>query len=141
MVAPKTNIMNSPISDMLIRIKNAQAAGAERVLVPHSGIKFQIANILKEEGYLAEVSKKKHKARKAEHDWLDLELKSTDGSLTISGVKIVSKPSRHLYIAAKDIRSVRSGYGIAVLSTSKGVMTSKEARKQGVGGEILFEIW
>jgi len=130
-----------PISDMLSRIKNAQMVSADRVLVPASAVRFRIANILKEAGYLSDVAKKKKRAKKAEHDWLDLALKYDDGQGAISGVKLVSKPSRHLYIRAKDIKLVRSGFGVAVISTSKGIMTSKEARKEGLGGEILFEIW
>ncbi len=114
---------------------------ADRVLVPASAVRFRIANILKEAGYLSDVAKKKKRAKKAEHDWLDLALKYDDGQGAISGVKLVSKPSRHLYIRAKDIKLVRSGFGVAVISTSKGIMTSKEARKEGLGGEILFEIW
>ena len=134
-------MITHPISDMLVRIKIAQLAHAERVVLPSSRIKFKIATILKEAGYLATVEKKKRKAQKAEHDYLDLELKY-DGSLpAISGIKIVSRPSRHLYIKARDIKPVRSGFGIALVSTSKGVMTGQEARKQKLGGEVLFEIW
>lgn len=133
--------MTDPISDMLIRIKNAQMAKAEHVLVPASRIKFKIAGILKEAGYIDSVEKKKKKAKKAEHDYLDLSLKYQDGLGAISGIKIVSKPSRHIYIKAKDIKPVRSGYGTAVLSTSQGVMMAAQARKQKLGGEVLFEIW
>lgn len=133
--------MNHPISDMLTRIKNAQLVKAERVVVPSSKIKFQIAMILQQSGFLADIEKKKKKAYKSEHEYLDLGLRYDNGLSAIGGIKIVSKPSRHLYTSAKDLRPVRSGHGVAVLSTSKGVMTSKEARKAGVGGEILFEIW
>jgi small subunit ribosomal protein S8 len=130
-----------PIADMLSQIKNAQAVNLDRVVLPSSKVKAKIAAILKEAGYLASVDKKKKKAQKTEHEYLDLELKYTDGVSAISGVKMISKPSRHMYLKASEIKPVRSGYGCAVISTSKGIMTSQEARKQGLGGEILFEIW
>ncbi len=133
--------MTDPISDMLIRIKNAQLVHAERVLVPASKIKQSIATILQKAGYVANVEHRTRKMKKSEQDYLDLGLQYTDGVGAISGLKIVSKPSRHLYIKAKDIKLVRSGHGMAVLSTPQGVMTSQEARKQGIGGEVLFEIW
>ena len=131
-----------PISDMLTRIKNAQSVKAERVLVPLSGIKSKIAGILKEAGYIEEVGRKKRKIHKTEREWLDLKLHYyEDRAGAISGLKIISKPSRHIYIKAGEIRPVRSGHGVAIISTSKGVMTSKEARKLGLGGEVLFEVW
>lgn len=130
-----------PIADMLIRIKNAQMARAERVLIPSSKMKAQIAVILKEAGYVADVDKRKRKAKKVEHEWLDIGLRYENNLGAISGVKLISKPSRHMYAGAKEIKPVQSGYGIAVLSTPNGILSSKEARKQNVGGEILFEIW
>ncbi|MEK7589233.1 MAG: 30S ribosomal protein S8 [Patescibacteria group bacterium] len=130
-----------PIADMLSQIKNAQAVNRDHIVLPSSKIKVKIAAILKEAGYLANIEKKKKKAHKAEHDYLDVELKYTDGQGAINGLKLISKPSRHMYVKADEIKSVRSGFGVAVISTSKGIMTSKEARKQGLGGEILFEIW
>ena len=133
--------MTDPIADMLNRIRNAQMVQADHVVLPSSKIKAKIAAILKEAGYLMAIEKKTKKAQTTEHDYLDLELKYTDGQAAISGIKIVSKPSRHLYIKTDEIRPVRSGYGTAILSTSKGIMTSQEARKQGLGGEVLFEIW
>ena len=134
--------MNYPIADLLIRIKNAQMIRAERVLVPSSKIKLTIVNILKDAGYVSDVSKKKKKAKKSEHEWLDIGLNYANHQEgAISGVKIVSKPSRHLYLKVEDIKPVRSGFGIAVISTSKGIMTGTQARKAKLGGELLFEIW
>jgi len=130
-----------PISDMLIRIKNAQAVKSEQVVIPFSKVKFRIANILKESGYVSEVERKSKKAKKAEHEYLQLTLKYQDGQATLSGVKLISKPSRRMYIKAKEIRPVRSGYGLAIVSTSKGIMASKEAKKNKLGGEIICEIW
>ena len=127
---------------MLIQIKNAQAVGKEQILVPFSKIKFSIARILKEGGFVQDIEKKKKKGKKSELDYLEISLKyNEDKSPAISDFKIVSKPSRHLYIGAKDIKSIRSGYGIAIISTSRGVMSSKQAKKQNLGGEIMFEVW
>lgn len=131
-----------PISNMLIQIKNAQMVNKDQVLVSSSKMKFKIAKILKECGFISEVENKKRKAKKTEFEYLAISLKYNDDKEPgISGFKIISKPSRHMYIGAKDIKLVRSGYGMAVISTSKGVMSSKEARKQNLGGEILFEVW
>jgi small subunit ribosomal protein S8 len=130
-----------PISDMLVRIQNAQAARKEQVSVPFSKVKFRIATLLKEAGYLGGVERRKRKAVKAELEYIDMDLKYADEQGAISGIKIVSRPSRHLYTKASELRPVRSGYGSAVISTSKGVMTSQEAKKANLGGEILFEIW
>ena len=81
------------------------------------------------------------KAKKAEHEYLVLTLKYQNNHGVLSGVKIVSRPSRRMYVKAKDIKSVRSGYGLAIISTSKGIMSSKEAKKSGLGGEIICEVW
>lgn len=134
--------MTSPISDMLITIKNAQAVGKEQVSVPFSTIKYKIAMVLKDAGFVSDVERKKKKNIKGtEHEFIDIVLKYADKFPGISGVQIVSKPSRHMYIKAEEIKPVRSGYGIAVISTSKGIMSSKEAKKNNLGGEIMFEIW
>ena len=130
-----------PISDMLIQIKNAQAVGHEQVVLPFSKVKLRIAEILKAAGYLGDVEKKKKKAEKTEHEYLYLTLKYQDNQGALSGLKIISRPSRRMYIKAKEIKPVRSGYGLAVISTPKGIMNSKEARKNNLGGEILFEVW
>ena len=126
---------------MLTRIQNAQAARKEQVEVPFSKVKYRIATLLKEAGYVAEVERRKRKAVKAEVDYIDIVLKYSDGMGAISGIRIVSRPSRHIYIKATELRPVRSGFGQAVVSTSKGVMTSKEAKKANLGGEVMFEIW
>ena len=130
-----------PISDMLTRIKNAQAVGRERVSVPFSGVKLQIAQLLATAGYLADVERRTRKNVKSEVEYLDLGLKYADGAGAISGIRIISRPSRHIYVKASKIKPVRSGFGSAILSTSKGIMTSQEARKARLGGEIMFEIW
>lgn len=131
-----------PISDMLNRIKNAQAVGRERVSVPFSKVKLQIAQLLNAAGYVGEVERRTRKTKKSEVEYLDMALKYTDGTEgAIAGMRIISRPSRHIYIKASQIRAVRSGYGTAVVSTSKGIMTSQDARKNGLGGEVMFEIW
>lgn len=130
-----------PIADMLIRIKNAQAVRGEQVVMPFSKVKFKIANILKEAGYISEVERKNKKVKKSEHEYLQCLLKYQDNQGALSDVKIISRPSRRMYIKAKDIKSVRSGHGLAIISTSKGIMSSKEAKKAGLGGEIICEIW
>src|SRR3990167_2581160 len=108
-----------PISDMLIRIKNAQAVKSEQVVMPFSKVKFRIAHILKDAGYVTEVERKNKKAKKAEHEYLQLTLKYQDNQPALSGVKIISRPSRRMYIKAKDIKPVHSGYGLVIVSTSK----------------------
>ncbi len=126
---------------MLTRLTNAQAVRHESVMVPFSTVKFKIAQLLKDAGYLAEVDRKKRKAKKSEVEWLDLKLRYDDSRGAITGIRLVSRPSRHIYTKAKEIRPVRSGYGLAVVSTPKGIMSGATARKENVGGEVMFEIW
>jgi len=135
-------MVNYPISDMLIRIKNAQAVGNEQVSIPFSNMKLRIAQILKEGGFVMDVERKKKKGKKAELEYLAITLKyGEENRPSIGGFKIISKPSRHMYAGAKEIKPVRSGYGVGIISTSKGIMNSKEAKKQNLGGEMLFEVW
>ena len=131
----------SPIADMLTRIRNAQAVGKERVFVPFSKVKQQIARILNENGYVGTIERRKRKTIKSEHEWLDVSLKYDGGLGAISGLRMISLPFRRLYTSARNIKPVRSGFGIAVISTPRGIMSSKNARKERVGGEIMFEVW
>lgn len=126
----------SPIADMLVQIKNAQAVGHEEVVLPFSKMKESIAIVLQREGFLKNVETKKKKMHTAELPFLHLKL-----SGTINGVKLISKPSRRMYSGASDLGKVRSGFGVSVVSTSKGIMTGTEARKVGLGGEVIFEVW
>lgn len=131
-----------PISDMLNRIINAQAVGHAQVQMPFSNVKFRIAQLLRTAGYLGDIERTTRTTkRKTELPYLTISLKYADGLGAISGMRIMSRPSRHLYIKASAIRPVRSGHGTAVISTSQGIMTSQEARKAKLGGEIMFEIW
>lgn len=131
----------SPIANMLSQLKNAQTAGADRISVPFSRIKFEIAQILKEKDYIADVEKKKRKLGEIEANYLDIKMKPNDGAGAINGIRLVSKPSRRIYAKKPDLKPVKSGYGIAVISTSKGLMTGENAKKAGLGGEVIFEIW
>lgn len=142
--------MTDPISDLLIRVKNAQAVFHDQALIPFSKMKFAIANVLKADGYLAEVERKKKTSakngsvsggKKTEHEYLLLTLKYNDGEGAIQNIKIISKPSRRMYIKAEAIRPVRSGYGLAIISTSQGIMNSRDAKKQKLGGELICEVW
>ncbi len=136
-------MVNDPISDMLIRINNAQMVKHEQVSMPFSKVKFAIAHILKANGFISGIERNKKKIKKTEHDYLELTLRydENDNSGAISGFKIISRPSRHMYIKANEIKPVRSGYGIAVISTPKGIMSSKDAKKNKLGGEVMFEMY
>ena len=136
--------MTDPISDMLIRIKNAQMVSHDQVLMPFSKMKLAIAQVLKDAGFITDVERKKKssaRGKKTEFEHLLLTLKYNEGEGAFQGVKIISKPSRRMYIKGAEIRPVRSGHGIAIISTSKGIMSSKDAWKQKLGGEILCEVW
>jgi len=126
----------SPIANMLVQLKNAQQAGREDVVVPFSKMKLEIAKVLKDKGFVAEVEKKTQKGKKVEHNILSIKLNGG-----IGGINLVSKPSRKMYAGKSDLKLVRSGFGIAVVSTSKGIMAGEDAKKAGIGGEVLFEIW
>ena len=131
--------MTDPIADMLIRIKNAVMARKEIVAVPYSNIKMEIARILEREGYIASAERKGKKTRKI----LEVMLASPSEPKykKISNIRRISKSSRRMYAGAKEIKKVKNGYGMAVLSTSKGLKTDREARKENIGGEVMFEIW
>ena len=127
-------VVSSPIADMLTRIRNANKLHYETVSMPTSKMKVEIANILKSEGFIKEYV--------VEDRTLTLTLKYSDNKeRVISGLKCISKPGLRVYAKAEDIPRVLNGLGIAIISTSKGVMTDKEARKQSIGGEVLAYIW
>ncbi len=131
-------MVNDPVGDFINRLKNAGAIKAANVSVPHSALKFAIAEKLKEAGFVKAVEKKGKKVRKT----LDITLKYDEaGKSVINGVKRVSKPGRRMYRNSREVMPVRYGQGILMLSTPKGVITDKEARKAHVGGEALFEMW
>jgi small subunit ribosomal protein S8 len=122
---------------MIIMMKNASLAGRESVSFPYSKMKNSIAECLKREGYISEISKKVKKGQPV----LEIALLYIDNKPRITEVERISKQSRRVYFGMKDIHSVRSGTGLLVLSTPKGILSGKEARKEQVGGEALFRIW
>ena len=128
--------MTDPISDMLARIRNANRALLPNVAVPHSKMKESIANIMKREGYIAEVAVE-GKLPKS----LKLKLKYQGKKSVIEGMKRISTPGLRRYVGATDIPRVRGGLGVAVLSTSEGLMSDVQARKKNIGGELLCYIW
>ena len=134
-------IVMYPLANMLIQIKNAQAVGHEKVLVPFSKIKLSVLETLKGEGFVENFEKKKKKAKKSELNYIDVKLKYENGRGIIKGLKLISKPSRRIYMGKSELKPVMNGYGFLVVTTPKGVMTGRRARKEGVGGEVLFEIW
>ena len=130
--------MTDPIADMLIRIKNAQAVKKETVSFGYSKLKMEISKLLQKEGYLGEIENKGKKYKKL------LEVKllyGVDGEPKVSGLKRISKASKRIYRGYTEIFRVKNGLGLGVYSTTKGLMSDKEARKLKVGGENLFEIW
>lgn len=131
-------MMTDPISDMLARIRNGSLARHDRVEMPHSNLKKHIAEVLKQEGFLDDVRESDGEGKKT----LTLVLRySRDKSSAIDGVRRVSAPGRRVYVRYDRIPRVRSGMGVSILSTSRGVMTDRQAREQKVGGELLCEIW
>lgn len=129
-------MMTDPVSDMLTRIRNAALARHERTLVPASKLKRNIAEILKAEGYIADVRDE------GDERTLTIVLKyGRDRASAIDGIRRVSRPGRRVYVSHDRIPRVLSGLGISILSTSRGVMSDREARRQKVGGELLCEVW
>jgi small subunit ribosomal protein S8 len=128
--------MTDTISDMLTRIRNASRVLLPVVVLPHSRMKESIAHILKKEGYVAEVSVEGKTPKK-----LQLKLKYEGKRSVIEGLRRVSTPGLRRYVGATEIPRVRNGLGISVVSTSRGVMTGTQARKNNLGGELLCYIW
>ena len=129
--------MIDPISDMLTRIRNGGRALLPAVEMPHSKIKESIANILKKEGYIADVAVDGKGAKKA----IKLKLKYEGKKCVIEGLKRVSSPGLRRYVGSTEIPRVRGGLGVAVVSTSEGLMTGTQAKKKNIGGELLCYIW
>ena len=129
-------VMTDPIADMLTRIRNANQMRNETVNMPSSKIKVEIAKILKEEGYIAE-----YNVSSDDKKVLSLQLKYNGAERVISGIKRISKPGLRVYAQANELPKVLNGLGVAIISTSKGIMTDKEARKLKIGGEVLAYVW
>ena len=135
-------MMTDPISDMLARIRNGSLARHDRVEMPHSKLKKNVADVLKQEGFLDDVRESESTGEGGGRKTLTLVLRySKDKSSAIDGVRRVSAPGRRVYVRYDRIPRVRSGMGVSILSTSHGVMSDRQAREQKVGGELLCEIW
>lgn len=131
-------MLTDPIADMLTRIRNALAARQPKVDVPSSRVKSEIARILREEGYILNFKQVEDGIRRN----IRLYLKYTTGNVpVISRIERVSSPGCRIYVGSKEVPKVLGGLGINILTTSRGVMTGSEARKTGVGGEVLCQLW
>ncbi|TVP95041.1 MAG: 30S ribosomal protein S8 [Acholeplasmatales bacterium] len=130
-------VMTDPIADMLTRIRNANQMKKETVDIPASKLKLQILELLREEGYINQVKLVESKPGNI----LRVTLKYMQNERVVKGLKRISKPGLRVYASNGDIPKVLNGLGIAVVSTSKGIMTDREARKQNVGGEVLAYVW
>lgn len=126
--------MVNPISDMLTRIRNAIKAGHKTVDIPLSNLKLEISRILKREDYINDYKKSSNGGKKT----IEIDLKYPP---TINSIKMVSRPGQRVYFKSPQLRSVKSGSGISIVSTPKGLMTNKDAKKANLGGEVLLEIW
>jgi len=130
--------MTDPIADMLTRLRNANSAYHDRVVMPHSKIKTHIAEILQQEGYIAGWSSEDGEKGKL----LVVDLKyGPNRERTIAGVRRISKPGLRVYAKATSLPRVLGGLGVAIISTSTGLLTDKQASKRGVGGEVLAYVW
>ena len=133
--------MSDPMADMLTRMRNAMMRQHQTVSIPHSKVKESVAQVLKEEGYIEDFQVLPEKPQAV----IQIKLKYVGGRRerrsVITGLERVSRPGRRIYVGKKEIPWVLSGMGIAVLTTSKGIMTGQKARQQGLGGEVLCKVW
>lgn len=133
--------MTDPIADMLTRIRNGSKIKKEKVFVPFSKIKLEIAKILKREGFIADFSEIKPGTEGYKFGGIDIFLKYNDGIPAITTIKRVSKPGLRRYVSKEELPIVLNNYGLSILSTSSGLMTNRQAKKSGLGGEVLCEIF
>jgi len=129
---------SDPIADMLTSIRNGGKAGFAKVDIPGSKIKLELVRVLKEQGYIKDYKYLENEVQGSIRIYLKY---VTDGKPSIFGIERVSKPSRRVYSKSKQIKPVLNGLGISVVSTSRGVMTDKQAKEANIGGEILFNVW
>jgi len=125
------------IADMLSRIRNAQKAGKADVSMPASRLKEAIAKVLYRQGYVSEVTAFSEGSK----NFLRITLKYNNNQPVIQGIKRISRPGQRVYVGKKEIPQVKNGYGIVIISTSKGILTGEEARQKGIGGEVVCEVW
>ena len=128
--------MQDPIADLLTRIRNAQLAGHESVLIPHSKLKCEILRVLKEEGYI-----ETYKVSDQVKPLIEVTLKYSKGVPVIEKIKRVSRPGLRIYKDSDNVPTVNGGLGVAIVSTNKGVMTDRLARKEGIGGEVICTVF
>ncbi|OIO44948.1 30S ribosomal protein S8 [bacterium (Candidatus Gribaldobacteria) CG23_combo_of_CG06-09_8_20_14_all_37_87_8] len=129
--------MNDPITDMFNRIRNVQALQRKTVDIPCSNLKLGIIEVLKEKGLIDDFKKRGKKP----HQIVRISLKYKEGIPCVEGFKRVSKPGQRIYKKSKEIKAVKNGYGIAIISTSKGLLSDTRARKERLGGEVMVEVW
>ena len=130
--------LTDPVADMLTRVRNALQARHQKVDVPASRLKVEIARILKEEGYIANYKAAEEDGQKVLRVYLKY---GPNNEAVIRDLKRVSRPGCRVYIGKDEIKSVQGGLGISIMTTPKGVMTGRQARREGVGGEVLCEVW
>lgn len=131
-------MITDPIANMLTAIRNAQAARKEQMRVPYSTLKHRLVDVLRQAGYLGPVSIVGEGSGKQLEVTL---LYESGGAPLVRGIRRVSKPGRRWYVRRTELQRVLSGHGVAVISTSKGLLTDAQARKRGLGGEVLCEVW
>jgi small subunit ribosomal protein S8 len=129
--------INDPVGDLITRIRNAHLRGRSNLTSPASTLRARVLQVLKDEGYIRDFREIEHEGRKE----LEIELKYYEGAPAIHEIQRVSKPGRRVYSSIKDLRLVRNGLGISIISTPKGVMSDNAARDANVGGEILCEVY
>ena len=125
------------LSNFIVALKNAGHAGKASVLFPQSKLIVAVAEVLQRAGFIKSSAKKSKKHGK----FVELDLLEKAGAPAIKGIKRISVRSKRIYLRATDLRPVRNGFGVSIISTNQGLLTNKEARKQKLGGEILFEVW
>ncbi len=131
-------MVRDPLSDFLVRLKNAQAVGKETTITPYTSFLWEVAKVLERTGYISKIDRRGKRVRRT----LEVALAYGDGGHgRIDGVRRISKLSRRVYKKSTELHTPRNGMGLQVISTSKGVMTDREARKAKLGGEVLFSIW
>ncbi|MGO9613427.1 MAG: 30S ribosomal protein S8 [Dissulfurispiraceae bacterium] len=130
-------MLTDPIADMLTRIRNAVLIRTEKVDIPASKMKVELAKILKEEGFIKSYKIIKDKKQGI----LRITLKYTENEPMITGLKRISKPGRRVYVGKGEVPKAMGGVGVAIVTTSKGILTDKECRRDGVGGEVICHVW
>lgn len=131
-------MLTDPIADMLTRVRNANLASHVRVEMPTSKVKVEIARVLKEEGYIAEFGMLESEGRP--QLWIEFKPRTDDGRV-LSGLRRISRPGLRVYRGRNEMPRVLAGLGVAIVSTSRGVMSGQQARRLGVGGEVIAEVW